>query len=84
MTAATTVRVGPCGYRGEDASAVDPAAPKLGSGPVGVGTGLASTIITEAAAYANQKTMNPSSALPGTDCSRRGSLLVVEGCYNAG
>ena len=85
MTAATTVifGAGPGGHRG-DATAVGAEAPKLGSGPAAVGTGLGSTITAEATASANGRAMDPSCAIPRSDCPGCGPLLVVEGRYNAG
>ena len=59
------------------------AAPKLSSGPVAVGTGLASTFTAEAAAYANHGAMDTSFASPTNDCSRRYSLHIIEGRCNA-
>ena len=84
VTAATSVGAGPTGYRGEDAIAMAPSAPKLGSGRVAVGTGQVSTITTEASVNAVHGAKDTLRAMPITDCVRRGSLLVVEGRYNAG
>ena len=83
VTASTTVRARPGGYGG-DVSAEGAEAPKCGAMPVVVGTGLGSTITAEAAAYANCGAMGTPCAVPISDCARRGSLLVVEGRYNAG
>ena len=82
VTATTTGGARPRGY-GMDVRAMGPAAPKLGSGPVAVGTGLASTFTAEAAAYADIRAMDTSSASPTSDCSRRCSLHVVDCRYNA-
>ena len=73
---------GPCGLGG-DVRAMGAAAPKLGSGPEAVGTGLASTFTAEAAAYATHRAMESSSASPSSDCTKRCSLHVIDGRYNA-